>query len=76
MNDVVHEKAIGPRIDRRAVRTRARLEQALLGLMRRSAYEDITVEAICADARVGRSTFYIHYAGKDDLKRRAFEDHL
>jgi AcrR family transcriptional regulator len=63
-------------MDRRAARTRNRLKQALVGLMRRKTYIDISVEEICADAGVGRSTFYLHYAGKDDLKRRGFEEHL
>ncbi len=60
-------------IDRRVVRTRASLEDALASLIREKAYEAITVQDICKAANVGRSTFYAHYTGKDDLKRRSLE---
>jgi AcrR family transcriptional regulator len=32
-------------------------------------YDAITVEDLCERANVGRSTFYAHYTGKDDLLR-------
>ena len=75
MSATVHKKH-DPRIDRRAASTRARLKQALVDLMQQKPYGDISVEEICLVAKVGRSTFYLHYAGKDDLKRRGFEEHL
>ena len=56
-------------LDRRSARTRAQLEGALGRLVLTTTYEAITVDALCAAANVGRSTFYGHYAGKDDLKR-------
>jgi len=59
--------------NRRAQRTRALLENALLGLIRRKPYEAITIQDICAAADVGRSTFYVHYRSKDDLKRQGLE---
>jgi AcrR family transcriptional regulator len=61
--------------DRRSVRTKAALESSLLALIRRKRYEAITIRDICDAANVGRSTFYAHYHGKDDLKRRGL-DHL
>lgn len=60
-------------IDRRVMRTRMMLQQALISLSARKSYEAITVEAICEVANVGRSTFYAHYTGKDDLFRSGFE---
>jgi AcrR family transcriptional regulator len=60
-------------VDRRAARTRAKLHQALRSLIQQKDYRAITVEDICAAADVGRSTFYAHYAGKDDLKRSGLE---
>jgi AcrR family transcriptional regulator len=42
-------------------------------LIQQKDYDAITVEDICAAADVGRSTFYAHYAGKDDLKRSGLE---
>lgn len=63
-------------IDRRVRRTRAALQQALIELLPRKPYEQITVENICEVANVGRSTFYGHYRSKEDLKRGAIDDHL
>jgi AcrR family transcriptional regulator len=63
------------RIDRRTARTRSLLHAGLAGLLKRKAYEAITVADICAEAGVGRSTFYAHFVDKDDLKRHAL-DHL
>lgn len=61
------------RIDRRSARTRRLLHQALMQLIVRKNYESITVQDLLDEADVGRSTFYAHYAGKDDLLRRGFE---
>ncbi|HEY6353617.1 MAG TPA: TetR/AcrR family transcriptional regulator [Burkholderiaceae bacterium] len=55
--------------DRRVTRSKAALHDALMSLMRTTRYEAITVAEICDAANVGRSTFYEHYDGKDDLKR-------
>jgi AcrR family transcriptional regulator len=60
-------------VDRRAIRTRAKLHQALASLIQKKVYDAITVEEICAIANVSRSTFYAHYADKDDLKRSGLE---
>lgn len=56
-------------IDRRVARTRTVLHNALLSLLRSKSYDAITVEDLCAKAKIGRSTFYAHYTGKDDLLR-------
>ena len=63
-------------IDRRVRRTRAALQQALLDLLPGKRYDAITVEDICETANVGRSTFYAHYRGKEDLQRAAIGDRL
>ena len=62
-------------IDRRVARTRATLHHALLRLIVERGYDAISVQDICEAADVGRSTFYAHYTGKDDLKRSGL-DHL
>ena len=64
--------AKGP-IDRRAYRTRSALQQALYRLVQDKDYEAITVQDICLAADIGRSTFYEHFTGKDDLKRSGLE---
>ena len=60
-------------IDRRVVRTRTALQQALKTLILQKGYEAITITDICNTANVGRSTFYAHYTSKDDLKRGGLE---
>ena len=37
------------------------------------SYDALTVSDICEAADVGRSAFYAHFAGKDDLMRAGFE---
>ena len=63
-------------IDRRVARTRALLQEALVALIPRRGYSAITVEDICAEGNVGRSTFYSHYTGKDELRRATIDAHL
>ena len=60
-------------VDRRIERTRTGLQHALVALIMRKGYDAITVEDICEEANVGRSTFYLHYASKDALKRSGLE---
>lgn len=60
--------------DRRIARTQHRLQQALLALTLRKDYEAVTVEELCEHADVGRSTFYEHFRGKDDLKRSGLRE--
>ena len=62
-----------PSGDRRVARTRAALHSALMSLILRRRYEAISIQEICDTANVARSTFYDHYAGKDDLKRDGLE---
>jgi AcrR family transcriptional regulator len=59
--------------DRRAVRTRRNLGDALVALILKKGYEAVTVQDIIDEADVGRSTFYMHYTGKEDLLRASFE---
>ena len=56
-------------MDRRIQRTRDVLHQALISLMIEKGYEVVTVQDIIDRANVGRSTFYAHYVGKQDLLR-------
>ena len=53
--------------DRRSKRTQHILLDALVALMQKKRYEDITVQDILDRADVGRSTFYSHYRDKEDL---------
>ena len=53
--------------DRRVERTHGALIGALLELIDEKGYEKTTVQDILDRADVGRSTFYAHFANKDDL---------
>ena len=59
--------------DRRVNRTRTTLQHALKSLIHSRGYENVTVNDICTEANVARSTFYLHFTGKDDLKQSVFE---
>ena len=66
-------------VDRRVARTRLALRNAMLALLPASGWDDLSIQAICEQADVGRSTFYLHYQGKDDLLSDSFaglRDHL
>jgi AcrR family transcriptional regulator len=67
------QRPTAQKIDRRVARTRGMVHQALLSLILEKGYEAISVEDICERANVGRSTFYAHFTGKDDLKRSGLE---
>jgi AcrR family transcriptional regulator len=54
-------------VDRRIRRTRARLHEALVALILERGWDRVTVHAVCDRAGVGRSTFYVHFADKEDL---------
>jgi len=62
-------------IDRRVARTRSLLQQALFKLTAKKGYAAVTVEDICREADVGRSTFYTHYPDKDCLRKATIAEH-
>jgi AcrR family transcriptional regulator len=71
-------RAVPARIaaDRRVRRTRRVLTHALIDLVREKRYDAITIQDLLDRADVGRSTFYSHYRGKDDLLLKSFEQML
>ena len=62
--------------DRRVLRTRDTLGDALVALMQKKNFDEITVQDVLDRAGVGRSTFYVHYRDKDDLFLSDVEDFL
>jgi AcrR family transcriptional regulator len=60
--------------DRRILRTRDSLGDALIDLMQQMPFDDITVQQVLDRAGVSRSTFYTHYRDKDDLFLSDVED--
>lgn len=62
-------KAVDPRVQK----TRARIAQAFVELVRRRPYFRIRVSDITRKAGIGRATFYAHFASKEALFREQFE---
>ena len=60
-----------PKPDRRTERTRAALMSAFVNLLLNEGYEAVSVERVAERANVGRSTFYMHYTGKEDILRQS-----
>ena len=67
------ENPKGKTIDRRVLRTRAMMQDALISLILQKDYREITIKEIIEEANVGRSTFYAHYTSKDDLLLGGFK---
>ena len=59
--------AKGPKPDRRTERTRQALMGACVALLLSEGLEILTVGRIVEHANVGRSTFYTHFRGRDDI---------
>ncbi|WP_270181239.1 TetR/AcrR family transcriptional regulator [Alkalihalobacillus sp. CinArs1] len=53
--------------DRRILRTKRMLRQALTELMEEKGFEALTVSSLTERADINRGTFYIHYQDKYDL---------
>jgi len=60
--------------DRRVRKTRRQLRDALVALILEKGWDTVTVQDVCAKADVGRSTFYVHFADKEDLLLSGFDD--
>jgi AcrR family transcriptional regulator len=56
-----------PKLDRRILRTRKLLWEALIALIEEKEYSEITIQDIADRANVNRVTFYLHYRDKQDL---------
>src|SRR5438105_10896619 len=54
-------------VDRRVMRTRRALSHAMIELIIARSWDDITVQDLCDRADIGRSTFYLHFANKEEL---------
>src|SRR5262245_10661694 len=75
---IVREKRMtkNTKNDRRSLRTRQHIKIALVELLLEKQFVSITVQDILDRANVGRTTFYEHYLGKEDLLQSSLEDLL
>ena len=62
--------------DARAVRSGAALRDALLRLLERKSFDQITVRDICAEAGVHYATFFRHHPGKEALLEHIAADEI
>lgn len=53
--------------DRRIIRTRKAIRDALTALMKEKSFDEITVSDLTARANINRGTFYLHYKDKYDM---------
>lgn len=60
--------------DRRVRRTHNALRQALVALIIERGWDGFSVQDLCDRADVGRSTFYLHFADKEEVVAGAFAD--
>ncbi len=60
----------------RLTRSRPALRQALLGLLEKEPFEQITVRAIAAHAKIGYATFFRHYPDKEALLHDLASDEI
>ena len=51
-----------------------KMNNALISLLDKKDFEDITVKEICQTASVNRSTFYLHYENTYDLLKETIEN--
>jgi AcrR family transcriptional regulator len=60
--------------DRRVQRTRRALRAALVELILERGWDALSVQDVCDRADVGRSTFYVHFADKEELLVGGLDD--
>ncbi|ACV21781.1 TetR/AcrR family transcriptional regulator [Slackia heliotrinireducens] len=61
--------------DRRIVKTRAALREALIELTEERGWNGFSINDLCERANINRGTFYNHYRDKDELMM-AFQDEV
>jgi AcrR family transcriptional regulator len=60
--------------DRRVRKTQRAIRDAFVALVLEQGYESVTVEVIAERADIARATFYLHFADKEELLTRLFEE--
>jgi len=61
-------------IDRRVIKSKQALKNALLTLLQHKSFNEITITNIVREADLNRGTFYKHYQYKEEILSELFED--
>ncbi len=64
------------KIDRRVLRTRQSLGEALINLTLNNGYDSITIKELTQEASIGYATFFRHFKSKDELLMYVLESVL
>ncbi len=64
------------KVDRRVLKSREAIKNAVLELMSEKTFDEITIQDIADRANVNRSTIYLHYTDKFDLLDKLIEEHI
>ena len=67
MADAFQPGYIAENTDPRILRSRQMLMEALLRLLTRKEFDDISIQEIADEATLNRATFYLHYSDKNAL---------
>ncbi len=54
-------------MDKRKVKTKQKIQEALLRLLENYSFEKISISALCKEAKINRGTFYLHYKEVHDV---------
>ena len=54
-------------MDKRIIKTKDNIRKAVISLMMKKNFHEITVKAIAIEANIGRKTFYLHYGSIIDV---------
>ncbi|MCM3626285.1 TetR/AcrR family transcriptional regulator [Paenibacillus glycanilyticus] len=64
------------KVDRRKLKSQEAIKTALLALMSKKKFDQITMQDISDKANVGRRTIYLHYLDKFDLLDQIVMEHI
>ncbi|WP_193065152.1 TetR/AcrR family transcriptional regulator [Oceanobacillus oncorhynchi] len=67
---------MGETNDLRVVKTKQLLKEALLVLLKKIEFEEVTIKKLTEEAQINRSTFYAHFYDKYDLLEKTINDEL
>jgi AcrR family transcriptional regulator len=65
-----------PKVDRRIAKRQEAIKTAVIELMSKKNFDDITIQEISDKANVSRGTIYLYYLDKYDLLDKLIEEHI